>query len=115
MKDNKLKQQNLYFGFKEPHSTRMHFFASGYVNVYSDLMTNKRWNRRWCVVKSGMLACYKEVGDEDAEFSFPLPGCEVASACDLKKKLAFRIIEEGKEKITLDVSLRLPCILPTQF
>ena len=47
---------------------------------------------------------HREVGDESPEFSLPLPGCEVAASKDPKHKMALRVLEEGKEKIVLDVS-----------
>ena len=72
--------------------------CAGYVNIYSDLASPKKWVKRFCVVKHGRLDCYKDPLDEYIEFSLSLSGAQIdLPDKQMKKELAVRLMQDDKE------------------
>ncbi len=83
----------------------MLFAIVGYMNILSELCSSKKWVRRYCHVKLGILECFKDSPDEteDLEWQLPLSGVEIQAASEGKRSLALKLMLDSKEKVVLDV------------
>ncbi|CAH1774005.1 unnamed protein product [Owenia fusiformis] len=80
----------------------------GYLNVSSPLSFDKGWLRKWCVVSDENFDVYRsheeKSANENPEFSFPLVGCEINTAMETKRELAFKLEQDGCLKAVLEAS-----------
>ena len=78
-------------------------FFEGLLTACSE-KTNKKWLRRWCMVKGGQLEIFSDNGEDVPEMTIVLSGCDIQNAMVNKRQLAIRLVKEGKELVILDVS-----------
>lgn len=72
---------------------------------YLSVLVNQCWKERWCRLKTNTLYFHKDRSDLHTHVNaIVLQGCEVVPGLGPKHPFAFRILRNGQEVTTLEVS-----------
>ena len=70
----------------------------------SVMASNKKWNRRFCLVKKTVFHCYKDPKEAVAEFTLPLTGLNIEmAAIETKRDLAIKLMQDDQDKVYIEV------------